>query len=58
MIQVKDFRSLNQSEMRNLVGGMVPLGYLNALWKIGVSGYKHRNDIMRSFDKGFNKYPN
>ena len=55
MERTKDFRELNKEELFMVVGGgFSPWSVAMSLaWNVAKSGYKHRNDIMRGFEKGF-----
>ena len=57
MEKLEDIKPLDTKATSSIVGGGVPGWYYGMLWKIGVSGYKHRKDIMNGFDRGFNNYP-
>ncbi|WP_289762792.1 hypothetical protein [Lactobacillus intestinalis] len=47
---------LDEDSKRSIVGGGIPFWYYSTLRKIGVSGYKHRKDILSGFDKGFKNF--
>lgn len=57
MRKLEEFKVLDEDSKRSIVGGGIPFWYYNTLWKIGVSGYKHRKDILSGFDKSFKNYP-
>lgn len=48
------FEVINNQQLAEVKGGKWATSVASLVWKIGVSAYKHRGDIQKGFNKGFN----